>query len=99
MWKHEVKWIEVYDSIIPTNLLCATDPPAEGVECGHNNTTGQNNQPSNKKDICDEDKTGAGNYASNCANRTLVSQDARITVTRIIGTVAATLASRITKAS
>ena len=59
-WKHEVKWVKVYRSLVPANLVRVADAPAHGVEDGHDDAAGKHDDPREQQHVGHENEQNAG---------------------------------------
>ena len=46
--EEEVVWIEVDGTALPPDLVCVADAPAQGVEHGHDDATGEDDHPADQ---------------------------------------------------
>lgn len=57
--KHEIERVQIDDTVIVLDLPGVTDAPAETVENGHDDTTGEDDQPTEGQDVSDGDEDDA----------------------------------------
>ncbi len=52
-------WIEVDSATFPSDLIGVADAPAQGVEHGHDDATGEDDHPADQEQVGDADEDHA----------------------------------------